>query len=197
VDLSEIREPIQGTILALQSRRRPCYPSAVRQKYKAAAELEATLERLRGQGKKIVFTNGCFDLLHPGHLHLLRAAKQAGDVLVVAINTDASVKRLKGEARPVLTTEERAELLCALEMVDYVVSFDDPDPLALIRQLSPDVLVKGGDWKKEEIVGAEWVERRGGEVLIVPQRPGYSTTGLLARIEEAGLGGTAERGPSR
>lgn len=192
LDLSEISGPIQGTILALQSPRGPCYPSRVREKYKSAAELEATLQRLRAEGKRIVFTNGCFDLLHPGHVHLLRAAKQAGDVLVVAINTDASVKRLKGEGRPVLTTEERAELLCALEMVDYVVSFEEADPLTLIRRLSPDVLVKGGDWAKDRVVGADWVEGRGGEVLIVPQRPGYSTTALLARIDEAARRGARE-----
>jgi D-beta-D-heptose 7-phosphate kinase/D-beta-D-heptose 1-phosphate adenosyltransferase len=139
-------------------------------------------ERLRREGRRVVFTNGCFDLLHPGHVRFLQQAKALGDVLIVAINSDASVRALKGPDRPIIPAHERAEVLAALEAVDYVTIFDDLTPRALIADLRPDVLVKGGDWHPEEIVGRQEVEAAGGRVLSLPYHEGYSTTRLIARI---------------
>lgn len=144
--------------------------------------LVAIREDLRHQGKRVVFTNGCFDLLHPGHLRLLAEAKRLGDVLIVALNSDRSVRQLKGAGRPILSQEERCEIVAALEMVDYVTTFDELTPRELIRKLLPDVLVKGGDWSVEEIVGREDVEAHGGRVLSLPFVPGYSTTRMIERI---------------
>lgn len=144
--------------------------------------LVAIREDLRQQGKRVVFTNGCFDLLHPGHLRLLAEAKRLGDVLIVALNSDRSVRQLKGAGRPILSQEERCEIVAALEMVDYVTTFDELTPRELIRKLLPDVLVKGGDWSVEEIVGREDVEAHGGRVLSLPFVPGYSTTRMIERI---------------
>jgi D-glycero-beta-D-manno-heptose 1-phosphate adenylyltransferase len=132
--------------------------------------------------KRVVFTNGCFDLLHPGHVDLLVRAKSLGDVLVVGINSDGSVRRLKGGGRPVVGQEDRAYVLSALESVDYVVLFDQDTPLELITLVQPDVLVKGGDWPVERIVGREAVLARGGEVHSLVLLPGYSTTELIERI---------------
>jgi D-beta-D-heptose 7-phosphate kinase/D-beta-D-heptose 1-phosphate adenosyltransferase len=146
----------------------------------------ASLLRLRGdweeRGMKVVLTNGCFDLLHAGHIHLLKFAKAQGDVLIVAVNDDSSIRRLKGPRRPVFPLEERLEILRALECVDYLVSFREDTPLALIDLLSPDVLVKGGDWRPEEVVGRSEVKARGGKVVIVPLRPGLSSSQIIARI---------------
>lgn len=144
--------------------------------------LVAIREDLRHQGKRVVFTNGCFDLLHPGHLRLLAEAKRLGDVLIVALNSDRSVRQLKGAGRPILSQEERCEIVAALEMVDYVTTFDELTPRELIRKLLPDVLVKGGDWSVEEIVGREDVEAHGGRVLSLPFVPGYSTTRMIECI---------------
>jgi D-glycero-beta-D-manno-heptose 1-phosphate adenylyltransferase len=132
--------------------------------------------------KRVVFTNGCFDLLHPGHVDLLVRAKSLGDVLVVGLNSDGSVRRLKGRGRPVVGQEDRAYVLSALESVNYVVLFDQDTPLELITLVQPDVLVKGGDWPVERIVGREAVLARGGEVLSLVLLPGYSTTDLIERI---------------
>lgn len=134
------------------------------------------------QGKKVVFTNGCFDLLHRGHLHLLREAKKLGDILIVAINNDLSVKKIKGPKRPILPEVDRAELIGALEMVDYVTLFDDADPYRLIKELRPNVLVKGGDWTRERIIGGNVVEKEGGTVVAVPYLEGYSTTQMVERM---------------
>ena len=134
------------------------------------------------EGKKVVFTNGCFDLLHRGHLHLLREAKKLGDILIVAINNDLSVKKIKGPKRPILPEADRAELIGALEMVDYVTLFDEADPYRLIKQLQPDVLVKGGDWTREKIIGGDVVEKAGGRVVAVPYLEGYSTTEMIERM---------------
>lgn len=142
------------------------------------------LDAERRNGRTVVFTNGCYDLIHAGHLHLLEAAAAMGDVLVVGINTDLSVRRLKGPARPILAFEERARLLAGLEVVDWVVGFEEDTPEALIREIAPDVLVKGGDWTPERIVGRDVVEGRGGRVVSVPLKPGSSTTELVARIRE-------------
>jgi len=127
-------------------------------------------------------TNGCFDLLHPGHVALLEAARREGDVLVVALNSDASVRGLKGEGRPVVPENERAEVLLSLEAVDRVVLYDEPTPIAVVRALLPDVLAKGADWAAEDIVGRPEVERAGGRVVRVPLVPGRSTSGVVDRI---------------
>ncbi len=140
------------------------------------------LARRRARGETVVFTNGCFDILHPGHVRYLEAARDLGDLLVVGLNSDASVRRLKGPPRPVCTQEERAVVLAGLRSVDYVVIFDEDTPRALIEAVRPDVLVKGGDWRVEEIVGREAVERAGGRVVTIPVVAGKSTTGILERI---------------
>ena len=134
---------------------------------------------------RVVFTNGCFDLLHPGHIRCLEQARALGEVLVVAINSDASVRQLKGESRPLVSQEERAEILAALAAVDYVVIFDEPTPRELVAALRPDVLVKGGDWGPDEIVGREEVQAAGGRVVLVPIEPAYSTTGILEKIRNS------------
>jgi D-beta-D-heptose 7-phosphate kinase/D-beta-D-heptose 1-phosphate adenosyltransferase len=154
----------------------------MRTKIYSVSLLVPLLADLRRQGRRIVFTNGCFDLLHPGHIHTLTQAKALGDVLVVGINSDASVKRLKGSQRPILNENERALLLAALEAVDYVTLFAEDTPLELIRLLRPQVLVKGGDWNLEHVVGKEIVEAEGGEVVLIPYQPGFSSTGLIERV---------------
>jgi len=153
-------------------------------KLRRAEELFQELSWHRKQKKKIVFTNGCFDILHPGHIRLLSFAKEQGDILVVAINSDASVRGLKGPTRPILTQQNRAALLSALEAVDYIVIFDTPDPLWLIEKISPEVLIKGSDWQGA-VVGQEWVERHGGEVKLMPLEKGLSTTNIIAKVLEA------------
>lgn len=137
-------------------------------------------------GRRVVFTNGCFDLLHPGHIQTLEAARALGDALIVGINSDASVREMKGSARPVIPEQERAEILAALECVDAVLIFDEPTPREVIAKLLPDVLVKGGDWGDDQIVGREEVEAAGGKVVRVPVFPGYSTTELLRKAHNVG-----------
>jgi D-beta-D-heptose 7-phosphate kinase/D-beta-D-heptose 1-phosphate adenosyltransferase len=151
--------------------------------------MPSELERLRREraewkaaGLRVVFTNGCFDLLHPGHVSLLEQARAQGDRLVVGINSDASVRALKGEGRPVLPQEERVEALLALEAVDRVLVYDEPTPLPVIEALRPDVLVKGADWTADAIVGREVVEADGGRVVRVALLAGRSTSSLLERI---------------
>jgi D-beta-D-heptose 7-phosphate kinase/D-beta-D-heptose 1-phosphate adenosyltransferase len=139
-------------------------------------------QRLRSNGKRVVFTNGCFDLLHPGHVRYLREARSLGDSLVVALNSDRSVRMLKGEGRPILNEKERAEVIAALETVDYVVIFDEETPRELIADLLPDVLVKGGDWGLEEIIGREEVEAAGGTVRSLPYIEGSSTSEIIERV---------------
>jgi D-beta-D-heptose 7-phosphate kinase/D-beta-D-heptose 1-phosphate adenosyltransferase len=143
------------------------------------------VERLRAEGKRIVFTNGVFDLMHPGHLRCLQYARQLGDALVVGVNSDRSVRAIKGESRPVVTEDERAELLAALACVDLVVVFDEETPRALLSLLRPDVLVKGGDWPEHAIVGRDIVEALGGRVVRAPLQGGYSTTGIIDKIRQA------------
>ena len=152
------------------------------QKIFSKEQLAEHLARLRHQGKRIVFTNGCFDLMHSGHISMLAQAKTFGDILVVGMNTDASVKRLKGDKRPILDQASRLTLLAALEVVDYVTLFEEDTPLALIRRLQPHILVKGGDWSPEAIVGKEVVEHAGGQVVAVRHQDGFSTTNLIDRI---------------
>jgi rfaE bifunctional protein nucleotidyltransferase chain/domain len=139
---------------------------------------------LRGAGRRVVFTNGVFDLLHPGHIRYLDEARRQGDALIVAINSDRSVRANKGPDRPVTTEAERAEVLAALACVDAVVVFDEATPDAIIREVQPDVLVKGADWAADRIVGRDTVEARGGTVVRVPVAPGWSTTSILDRIRQ-------------
>ena len=151
----------------------------------ATALPEAERRRLdvwRAAGERIVFTNGVFDLLHRGHVEYLEEAKALGGRLVVGVNSDASARRIKGPERPLVPGEERAEIVAALACVDLAILFDEDTPERLIREVSPDVLVKGGDWTPERIVGREFVESRGGRVVSVPLRPGLSTTALIERI---------------
>jgi D-beta-D-heptose 7-phosphate kinase/D-beta-D-heptose 1-phosphate adenosyltransferase len=158
----------------------------VREKLKAKNDLRGILEGLKRKGKKIVFTNGCFDILHVGHVRCLEEAKTLGDTLIVAINSDRSVQTIKGPPKPFTPEAERAEVLSALACVDYVVIFDEPDPLELITFLKPNVLVKGGDWTPETTIGREVVEEAGGKVVIIPQVQGVSTTGIIDRITKKG-----------
>ncbi|HWR73207.1 MAG TPA: D-glycero-beta-D-manno-heptose 1-phosphate adenylyltransferase [Nitrospirota bacterium] len=151
-------------------------------KIKTVQELRPLLEILRAAGKKIVFTNGCFDIIHTGHTRYLATARSFGDVLIVAANSDSSVRVIKGEKRPINPQAERAEVLAALESVDFVTIFDEPDPYRVIAELQPDVLVKGGDWPIEKIIGRDIVEARGGRVINVPYVEGSSTTGIIEKI---------------
>lgn len=151
-------------------------------KIKTAAELRPLLTILRSTGKKIVFTNGCFDILHTGHTRYLATSKSLGDVLVVAVNSDASVRAIKGEKRPINSETDRMETLAALESVDFVTLFNDPDPYNIISILQPDVLVKGGDWPIDKIIGGDLVTARGGRVVNVPYIEGASTTGIIDKI---------------
>lgn len=149
-------------------------------------EKSALLEeraRMKREGKRLVFTNGCFDLLHAGHVRYLQEARALGDALAVGLNSDRSVRILKGEGRPILNEEERAEVIAALEAVDYVVIFDEETPRALIADLLPDVLVKGGDWPLDQIVGRDEVESAGGRVLSLPYLKGSSTTDVIEKIK--------------
>ncbi len=147
---------------------------------------EAILRFGRGKrnGRKVVFTNGCFDLLHPGHIRGFEMARQMGDALIVGLNSDASVRQLKGPTRPVIPEQERAEILSALECVDAVVIFNELTPREVISRLLPDILVKGGDWPGDQIVGREEVEAAGGRVVSIPVVPGYSTSAILQKIRE-------------
>jgi len=156
----------------------------MKQKIKTRKELLRINKDLKAKGKRIVFTNGCFDLLHIGHVRYLEKARTLGDVLVVGVNSDSSVRKLKGPKRPILPEEERAGILSGLGCVDYITIFREIDPLKLITSLRPDVLVKGGDWTKEQAVGKEVVERSGGEVVIVPFVKGASTSNLIETILE-------------
>ena len=140
--------------------------------------------REKRNGRKVVFTNGCFDLLHPGHIRGFELARQMGDALIVGLNSDSSVRQLKGPTRPVIPEQERAEILSRLESVDAVIIFNELTPADVISHLLPDILVKGGDWPGDQILGREEVEAAGGHVVSIPLVPGYSTTTILKRIRE-------------
>jgi D-beta-D-heptose 7-phosphate kinase/D-beta-D-heptose 1-phosphate adenosyltransferase len=146
------------------------------------AELKTVIDRLKREGKKVIFTNGCFDILHAGHTRYLSEARKLGDVLVLALNSDRSVRALKGPMRPIVPEAERAEVLAALSSVDYVTVFDEMTPLALIEFLRPDVIVKGGDWAETDIVGADAVRTWGGRVAVMPELEGASTTNIIEKI---------------
>jgi D-beta-D-heptose 7-phosphate kinase/D-beta-D-heptose 1-phosphate adenosyltransferase len=161
-----------------------------RLKIKTLPDIKSEIDQLKGQGKRIVFTNGVFDLLHPGHTRYLSAARELGDYLVVAVNSDRSVRAIKGPERPIMGQAERMELLAALNFVDGVVLFDEDNPLKVIEYLMPHVLVKGGDWSEDKIIGADVVKKAGGEVKRIPFASGYSSTAILEKIRgETGQGG--------
>ncbi len=151
-------------------------------KAKKLLSLKKVIRRLKQKGKRIVFTNGCFDLLHPGHIKILKEAKSQGDVLVVGLNSDSSVRKIKGLGRPVMSERSRVELVAALRVVDYVILFTEETPYNLIKELKPDVLVKGGDWPKDRIVGRKLVKK----IYRVKLKPGYSSTGLIKKIGKYG-----------
>jgi rfaE bifunctional protein nucleotidyltransferase chain/domain len=151
-------------------------------KIKTPDELLPLLAILRSAGEKIVFTNGCFDIIHTGHTRYLAKAKSLGDVLIVAVNSDSSVRTIKGQKRPINSEAERMETLAALESVDFVTLFSEADPYRIISLLQPDILVKGGDWPVEKIIGRDVVEARGGTVVNVPYLEGASTTGIIEKI---------------
>jgi rfaE bifunctional protein nucleotidyltransferase chain/domain len=146
-------------------------------------EAVAWVERLRHEGKTVVFTNGVFDILHPGHVRYLQEARREGDALVVGVNSDRSVKAIKGPLRPINSEDERAEVLAALGCVDGVVIFDEDDPRQIIDRLQPDVLVKGADWAADRIIGRETVEARGGRVVRIELAEGYSTSAIIKKIQ--------------
>jgi D-beta-D-heptose 7-phosphate kinase/D-beta-D-heptose 1-phosphate adenosyltransferase len=155
-----------------------------RLKIKTLEEAREECDRHKALGKKIVFTNGCFDILHPGHIRYLYTARELGDYLVVALNSDSSVRAIKGSKRPILTEQVRAELLAALSCVDSVFIFDEDNPLKIIQHLLPDILVKGGDWAEEDIIGGDAVKGAGGEVRRIPFVTGFSTSDLIEKILE-------------
>jgi rfaE bifunctional protein nucleotidyltransferase chain/domain len=147
--------------------------------------LKEKLDALHNDGKKIAFTNGCFDILHVGHVRYLREARKTADVLVLALNSDFSVRSIKGEKRPLVGEEERAEILAALEFVDFVTIFQELTPLELINYLKPDVLIKGGDWPEDKVVGRDEVKKWGGRVVLIPEVEGKSTTNVVEKIKKA------------
>ena len=151
-------------------------------KIKTRKELKKIISALKKQGKRIVFTNGCFDILHYGHIKYLQDAKNLADVLVLGLNSDSSVRKIKGSARPINKQLDRARVLSALTCVDHLTTFSEDTPLKLIKLIQPDVLVKGGDWQKEKIVGADFVKSYGGKVLAIPYLKGYSTTRLIEKV---------------
>jgi D-beta-D-heptose 7-phosphate kinase/D-beta-D-heptose 1-phosphate adenosyltransferase len=145
--------------------------------------LKSRLDALRTKGKKIAFTNGCFDILHVGHVRYLREAKKTADILVLALNSDSSVQSIKGEKRPLVPEQERAEVVAALEFIDFVTIFPELTPLELINYLKPDILLKGGDWPEDKVVGREEVKKWGGRVMIIPEIAGKSTTNIVEKIK--------------
>ena len=151
-------------------------------KIKTLNTLKELVEKLKKQGSKIVFTNGCFDILHYGHAKYLQDAKKAGDILVVGVNSDASIRKIKGKNRPVVDEKNRLGLLAALESIDYLTLFKEATPLRVIQEIKPDILVKGADWNKNNIVGSDFVLRYGGKVKTVKLVKGLSTTDLIKKI---------------
>ncbi len=146
--------------------------------------LQEKLDALRKENKKIAFTNGCFDILHVGHVRYLREAKKTADVLVLALNSDSSVQSIKGEQRPLVPQEERAEILAALEFIDFVIIFPELTPLELINYLKPDIIIKGADWPENKVVGGDNVKKWGGRVILIPIVEGKSTTNIVEKIKK-------------
>ena len=154
----------------------------MKSKVKSQKKLIEALSVLRNRGKKIVFTNGCFDILHAGHVDYLSKARRLGDILIVGLNSDSSVKKIKGKSRPVNKESDRAKVLSSLYFVDYITLFNETTPENLIKKVKPDILVKGGDWKVEDIVGGSFVRSCGGKIKSIPFLKGYSTTSVIERI---------------
>ncbi len=158
----------------------------IKNKIKTKDDLKVALSELKAKKKRIVFTNGCFDLLHAGHVSYLEKAKGAGDLLVIAINSDNSVKRLKGKGRPIQELDDRLKILASLECVDFVTSFDEDTPKEIIEELEPDIIVKGADYKEKDVVGRDHIKKSGGKVIIIPLLQGRSTTSLIKSIKNNG-----------
>ncbi|MBE9536033.1 MAG: D-glycero-beta-D-manno-heptose 1-phosphate adenylyltransferase [Proteobacteria bacterium] len=156
----------------------------MKNKLKTLDDLSAIIARVKADGRKVIFSNGCFDILHVGHVRYLQAARALGDCLVIAVNSDSSIRGLKGEKRPIVPQGERAELLAALECVDYVTIFEEPDPLNVIKSIKPSSLVKGGDWSEDQIIGGDFVKSTGGRVELIPYIEGASTTNIIEEIIE-------------
>jgi rfaE bifunctional protein nucleotidyltransferase chain/domain len=154
----------------------------LKEKIKGLNALKKTVSQLKREGKKIVFTNGCFDLLHLGHAKYLEDARKKGDILVVAVNSDSSVRKIKGSKRPIVNEADRMGLVAALESADFVTKFNEPTPINVIKALKPDILIKGADWDKERIVGADFVTASGGKVVRIKLLKGRSTTGIINKI---------------
>ena len=154
-------------------------------KIKTQEELAAIVGKLRSSGRKVGFTNGCFDILHRGHVSYLEEAKKACDVLVVGLNSDSSVKAIKGQSRPINPQDARLEVLAACEFLDYLTVIDESTPEELIKKLTPDIIFKGGDWEEDKIVGAGHVKAAGGEVKVIPYVEGYSTSALIEKIKRS------------
>ncbi len=151
--------------------------------FKNHIELSKILKNLKYKNKKIVFTNGCFDLIHPGHIEYLEKAKKLGDILVLGLNSDDSIKKIKGEKRPILKEMDRVYILSCFYFVDYLTIFEEETPYELIKKIKPDILVKGGDWEINKIVGKDIVEENGGKVVIIKYKEGYSTTNIIEKIK--------------
>ena len=156
----------------------------IKDKIKTLPVLKRIITGLKKRQKKIVFTNGCFDIIHLGHVTYLEKAKKSGDILIVGLNSDASVRQLKGDSRPLIPQNERAALLAALESVDYVVIFNEDNPYKLISRVDPDILVKGGDWGSNRIIGADFVKSHGGKVKRINYLKGYSVTKLIKKLKQ-------------
>lgn len=155
-------------------------------KIKTRDKLKGIVEELKKQKKRVVFTNGCFDIVHYGHVKCLEDAKSKGDILIVAVNSDASVKKIKGPDRPIVNQDGRSRVIAALESVDYVMLFDEETPYDCIKLVLPDILVKGGDWGKDDIVGSDVVQKNGGKVVTIPVVEGYSTTEIINKAKRIG-----------
>ncbi len=164
-------------------------------KIKSPKQLVKIISKYKKKKRKIAFTNGCFDILHPGHISYLEEAKRKSDVLIVALNADSSVRRIKGQARPISKLRDRQRIVAALESVDYVTSFSETTPLRLISRLKPDLLIKGGDWKATDIVGRKVVAKYGGKAVSVKYKKGYSTSSIVKKIKKSSLRGG--RGPTK
>lgn len=147
-------------------------------------KLSSLIKVLKKKGKKIIFTNGCFDLIHPGHIKIFKEAKKHGDVLIVGINSDRSVRKIKGNRRPLLNLKARQEVLASIALIDYIITFTQTTPLHLIKKIKPAVLVKGGDWPKKHIIGSSFIKSYGGKVVRVRLKKGYSTTRLLEKMQK-------------
>jgi rfaE bifunctional protein nucleotidyltransferase chain/domain len=154
----------------------------LKHKIRSLPSLRKIIGQLRKRGKRIVFTNGCFDLLHLGHVNYLQDARNKGDILVVAVNSDVSIRKIKGKNRPIMDEKNRLGVVSALQSVDYVVSFKEDTPLEAIRSIKPDILIKGADWDKKDIVGRDFVLSYGGKVMTIKLSKGYSTTGIIKKI---------------